>query len=397
MQVTVFPSHLHGTVNAPRSKSAAHRLLVCAALSEGVSTVRSLPAGDDVAATLDALRRFGAEIETEHNVVFVRGIPRKKAEPVTVHCRESASTLRFLIPLALLTGRETLFCGEGRLLSRPVDAYRPVCEQAGGSLTVRDDGILVRGKLRPDVYEIDASQSSQFVSGMLMALGGIGGGSLRLLSPPVSRPYVDRTVDALARFGVKVTEESGTFTVLGKCRPCRTRVEGDWSSGAVWHAANALGASIAVTGLDENSGQADEAVKEHLASLCDGAKTISLADTPDLFPLLAAVAAAKHGATFTDIARLCFKESDRVAAMKEELVKFGAAVDVTDDTFRVLPPKGGIVPPKEPLSGHHDHRVVMALSVLCCVTGGTVTDAEAVTKSYPAFFTRLRSLGADIR
>ena len=393
MRLSILPGLPKGTVAVPQSKSEAHRLLCLAALSEGVSVIRSLPHNDDISATLDGLRAFGVTAEVENGVAFVRGGLHAPDAPLSVCCRESASTLRFLIPFALLTGRETLFTGSGNLLSRPVDAYVPLCSRLGGSLTKTDRGILVRGKLTPGDYTVSGEESSQFASGMLMALSSLKNSRLHLSERPVSRPYLDQTVSLLPRFGVTVSESDLTFSFAGRLSACSIEVGGDWSSGAVWHALNALGADAQVTGLDDRSADADRAVTSLLPLLISGAPTVSLRDTPDLFPLLAAVAAAKNGAAFTDTARLRRKESDRVAAMQTELSKFGVTVEATEDTVRVTPPKNGLLMPKEVLSGHGDHRVVMALASLCCLTGGVLTGTEAVTKSYPAFFGHLKSLG----
>ena len=197
-------------------------------------------------------------------------------------------------------------------------------------------------------------------------------------------------------FGVDVTEESpDVFTIKGgqKYRACDVRVEGDWSNAAFLYAFNALGGSLEIEGLNPGSFQGDKVCRDHIDALSDGFREIDLSDTPDLGPVLFAAAAALHGGKFSGISRLRIKESDRVGAMAQELARFGAVSDISENEVTVMPPEGGLHAPLAELYGHNDHRIVMALAVLCSVYGGVIGGCEAVAKSWPDFFETMKACG----
>ena len=399
MDVELLPGRAVGTVAAPPSKSCAHRLLICAALGEGGSVVRSVPPGRDVEATLACLAALGAQYErTGDTVRFTDGI--HKTQGTICPCGDSGSTLRFLLPVALLGGGEVRFTGSKRLMERGVGVYQTMLTPRGIAVEGEADGVTVRGRLTPGRYEMPGNVSSQYASGLLLALPHLDGESTLTLIPPVeSRPYLDLTVDALRTFGVRVDEPSpNEFSIPGgqKCLSRDVRVEGDWSAAAALLALNLIGGDVTVTGLNENSLQGDRVCLALFDRLQTPGAHIDLAQCPDLGPILfAAAAALGRGARFTGIRRLRDKESDRVGRMAEELAKFGVHASAGENDL-VIPP-ATMRPPTEPLDAHNDHRIVMALALLCGVTGGVIRGAEAVDKSFPDYFDCLRRLGRSVR
>ena len=400
--VTIHPGCAAGRVMAPPSKSIAHRLLIGAALAEGESVIRHLAASEDMLATADCLRALGASVEgPESGVCAVRGIsgrPRGDVAAVRhLYCRESGSTLRFLLPLCLLDGVKSVLHGKGRLLARPLGIYEELCRERGIAFEQNAECVTVCGRLTAGDYIMRGDVSSQFITGLLLALPQLEGDSrIKLTTHLESRSYLDLTADALRTFGIRIkwVSEREIFIPGGqRYRAVDAAVEGDHSSAAFLGALNAVGGDVIIDGLREDSLQGDRVWKKHLDALAAGSPTISLADCPDLGPVLMAVAAAGQGAVFTDAARLRIKESDRGAAMARELWAFGVPLNITQDGAVIEVPGGMLRAPDRVLDGHNDHRIVMALSVLCTMTGGTVTDAYAVAKSYPDFFEVLSALG----
>ena len=399
MRVEIKPSVASGSVRVPSSKSMAHRLLICAAMSDGVSTVRGISSCEDVTATLSCLSALGIKAEKNGDDVTVWGRDLKTVTPIApLDCHESGSTLRFLIPLALLSGKTTMFYGEKSLLRRPMDVYDKLCRESG--MTFINDGasITVKGPLEGGVFEVVGNISSQFISGLLFALPLCKEDSLiKIVSPIESRSYIDMTLMALEAFGVKAYwKDEHTLAVKGSQRYIASDVyvEGDYSGAAFPDALNLFSGKVEIVGLNPESIQGDRVYKKYFDMLCAGVPSIHIGDCPDLGPILFAVAAAKYGGIFSETKRLKIKESDRAAAMAEELEKFGAAVTVHEDSVVVYP--ADFHAPTEPLYGHNDHRIVMALSVLLTVTGGEIEGAEAVAKSYPEFFSHLEALGIEV-
>lgn len=393
MTVTFLPSKPRGSVEAPPSKSMAHRLLLCAGLAIGEKTVHGVAPSEDILATVDCLRALGVTCVLRGGDAILTGYtPHCGAEGAVLPCRESASTLRFFLPLCLF-GPPITLTGSARLLARPLDVYRQLCERQGIRFAQTDTSVTVRGALSPGQFRLPGDVSSQFVSGLLFALPGLDGDSVVRLRPPVvSRSYINMTMAALRAFGVETRwTDRETIAVPGRqyyaFRPDVT-VEGDWSNAAPF-----LALGVEVTGLDADSLQGDRVCTEFFRLLDAGRATLDLTDCPDLAPVLMAYAAMRRGGTFTGTHRLRFKESDRGAAMAQELAKFGVDVAVGWDEITV---EGGLRAPSETLDGHGDHRVVMALSVLCARTGGTIAGAEAVRKSFPDFFEKLRLAGVRL-
>lgn len=400
MKVTFKPAKLYGTVLAPPSKSMAHRMLICGGLAhKGTSVIQGISRSEDVTATLNCLKTLGAEYEKEGDTVTIKGIDIRRSTPTKpLACNESGSTLRFFLPLCLLSGNEATLKGTEKLLSRPLSVYENICKEQQISYIKNEDSVSVKGVISAGDYKIPGNISSQFISGLLFALPLCEKDSTIDIIPPIeSRSYLDLTIEALAEFGVVIEwQDERTLFIKGNqtYQPKNTSVEGDYSNAAFFDALRLFGHEVSVTGLSETSRQGDRAYLKCFELLSKGTPTIHIGDCPDLGPILMAIAAAKNGAVFTGTKRLKIKESDRGAAMASELAKFGVSVTVHEDSIVVYPLS--FHAPTETLYGHNDHRIVMALATLLSMTGGTIDGAEAVKKSLPEYFERMKELGADL-
>ena len=398
MRAVIRPGRARGAIDAPPSKSMAHRLLIGAGLARGESVVRGLDRSEDILATADCLASLGAAIEWNGRDARVTGCDPRRAAPALLSCRESGSTLRFLIPLCLLSGQPMRLTGGGALMDRPLSVYEDICRARGLRFERTNGALRLEGRLAPGEYAVPGGVSSQFISGLLFALPLLAEDSLIRLIPPVeSRPYIDMTVRALETFGVCVQwADEFTLRVPGGAayRPADVTVEGDYSNAAFFEALNLVGGEVRVSGLDADSLQGDKVCLGFFRRLAEGCPELDVSDCPDLAPVLLAVAAARHGARLTGTRRLRFKESDRGAAMARELARFGVRVDVQENDIVVH--AGAVRAPGEPLSSHNDHRVAMALAVLCALTGGEINGAQAVNKSLPDYWDRLKALGLDV-
>ena len=399
MKVQINKGIAKGSISAPPSKSMAHRLLICAALSEGESRIRSIASCDDVMATVDCLVALGVECKKVGSDIIVRGKRPADMTPISpLFARESGSTLRFLLPIALSTDKSTVFYGAEGLMKRPMTVYEDIAKEK--NLTYINDGnsIIVKGKLCGGEYTLPGNVSSQFISGLLFALPFADEDSyIRILPPIESRSYIGLTINALESFGIDVKWLDDNTLFVPKSqeyKPSDMTVEGDYSGAAFPEALNLFSGEVKLSGLKDNSLQGDSIYRKYYGMLSRGVPTIHIGDCPDLGPVMFAVAAAKNGGIFTGTKRLKIKESDRAAAMAAELKKFGSAVSVYDDTVVIYPK--AFHAPTETLYGHNDHRIVMALSVLLTLTGGEIDGAEAVKKSYPEFFEDLKRLGIEV-
>lgn len=395
-------------LSAPHSKSMAHRLLICAGLADGVSTVKAVDISEDILATVNCLKTLGAgitavtdeghqseDVKIGQNVTLtVRGISRGSMRGSVLQCRESGSTLRFIAPLATLSGREITLTGSRTLMSRPMSVYDKIFAEKGLRMEHMEEALLVSGRLPAGTYKLRGDISSQFISGLLFALPLLYGDSRIVIEGRVeSRPYIDMTIEALGQFGVWAgwEQDGQVISVPGgqSYTPQEVTVEGDWSGASYLFA---LGAGV--SGLNAYSSQGDKACVDYFRQLDEEAATLDITDTPDLGPVLAAYAALRKGCTLTGTKRLSFKESDRSAAMQEELAKFGVDTEIAENSMTI---GCGVKTPSEILKGHNDHRIVMALVVICAQTGGIIDGAEAVSKSFPDFFDKLQSIGICVR
>ena len=420
MLVTISPpARIGGTVSAPPSKSMAHRAVLCSALAKGISHIENLEFSKDISATLAAAGQLCARVESGPADALVEGLGHFRPVFGPVDCCESGSTLRFLIPLASLTGQSITFVGRGRLMERPQSVYETLYreqnlhfEQANGQLTVA-------GSLRSGEYTLAGNVSSQFISGLLFVLPLLAGDSTLHLIPPVeSRSYIEMTRAAQAAFGVTSHWlDDTTLCIPGgqQYHPRDYIVEGDYSQAAFLAVLGAVKGGITLTGLAAETLQGDAAILDILRRC--GAKftrteaglvfeqaplhgvDIDLADCPDLGPVLMVLGLLCEGTTvIRDAERLRIKESDRIAAMEAELRACGGVLSSEGGTITVQGCKPRLHAPEAPLSGHNDHRVVMSLTVLALAADIplAINEAEAVQKSWPHFFDALKPLGVEV-
>lgn len=397
------PTKLSGSLVVPPSKSAAHRLLICAALAQGESLVENVDLSQDISATVSALRALGSRME-ERGKTFVCSGERsgEKREETVIDCCESGSTLRFLIPIALAFGGSFRFCGRGRLLSRPLEPYFEICDRDGISYRRETDFVSFCGSLRGGEYRLAGNISSQFVSGLLFALPLLKRDSRIVMTTPLeSVGYIDLTLDALARFGICVeNRDYREFLIRGaqSYRPCNCRVEGDYSQAAFYLVANALGSNVALQDLPKESRQGDKAILDIIQTMGSPlrAATIDVCQIPDLVPVLAVLATQAEGETrLVNAARLRMKESDRLHTTAQELNKMGADITELADSL--------LIRGKTPLHGavceaHNDHRIAMALAIAATAANGEVTvcGADCVKKSYGHFWKDYIALGGKL-
>ena len=408
MKVTITPFNAAGRISAPPSKSFAHRYIIAAFLSGKKCVIERVGNSDDVNATVNAIKSLGGSIERSGDDVTVfAGTP---VNNVTVDCSESGSTLRFLLPIAAALGITAEFTGSGRLMSRPIEDLARSVEGHGACVF----GHKTEGKLKSGTYYLDASLSSQFVTGMLFALSVLDGESeIILKGEKVSKGYIDITLSVLKEFGVKVAETESGFKVTGGFNPPeKVTVEGDWSGAAFPLSIGALTGSVTVENLKYPTLQSDGAIAEILRKFgaevsvsCNavtvqkralkGIDEINCQDFPDIAQVITSVAAFCCGETrLTGIERLKIKESDRIAAIINTLKTCGIKAVYDGESLTVYggKPKGGV------FDGGKDHRTVMSAAVISSAADGIseITQAEYCAKSYPDFFNDVKSLGGKL-
>ena len=359
-----------GTVTAPPSKSFAHRLLIAGALRGERCCIRNVAFPDDILRTLDCLRALGFRFEKGEETVMFSGVREVPEGEITMPCGESGSTLRFMVPVALALGGKFRFTGTERLIARGIGGYGEMLKDQGIVCEIGTGFILLEGRLGPGEYHIDVTQSSQYLTGLLLAQPIIPGESRIVTEGRMeSRSYIDITEAAVGQ----------------------TTVEGDWSNAAFLEAFNLFGGKVKVTGLNPDSVQGDRRCLDFFAALKEGFATIDISENIDLGPVLFAVAALLHGAEITGTRRLALKESDRVSAMLEELSAFGVRYSRDNNSVTIY--ESPLHAPGRPLYGHNDHRIVMALALPLSLFGGRIEGAEAVRKSFPDFFETLGKIG----
>ena len=405
MDVRITPRRLSGVVTPPPSKSLAHRYVIAAALAAGTSVIKNVSFSEDVEATLRCMEALGARWEMAEDGLRVAGIGGQRrpfgGNLPRFDCGESGSTLRFLIPIALTVDQGGIFTGRGRLMERPQQPYFDLFDQRGISYAQEDGVLTVQGSLSPGEYRLRGDVSSQFFTGLLLALPLLEGPSVVVSTTKLeSASYTAMTMGVLERCGVRVRWSpalNGFGVEPGIYSPFEETVEADWSQAAFWYAAIALGCSLRLRGLKGQSAQGDAAVVGHYKKLAlTGEVKINLSDCPDLLPPLAVMAAVRRGTTrFTHAARLRLKESDRLASVSAMLKAIGGAVTEEEDGLTVY---GVSTLPGGTVDGANDHRIVMAAAVAAARCQGAVTirGAEAVRKSYPNFWRDYEALGGAV-
>lgn len=397
MDMLLEPHKLSGAIPAISSKSAAHRLLICAALSGQETELICPDTSRDIAATAACLRAMGAAIRQADR--GYRITPGPHPEHATLSCGESGATLRFLLPVAAALGMGARFQMEGRLPQRPLFPLDRELESHGILLSRPAPDILeTAGQLTPGAYHLPGNVSSQYITGLLFALPLLPAPStLTVTGPLESAPYVEMTLQALGQFGISVCRQGNCFSITPSRydSPGSVEAEGDWSNAAFWLAANAMGSRILVKNLTPDSLQGDRAVTRLLRKLGNGA-VLNGTNVPDLVPILAIAATAAPGQTrFAGAARLRLKESDRIQSVCGMIRSLGGIALETNDGFIVQGTAltGGTV------DARGDHRIAMAAAVAATVTSGPVTllGAQAVSKSYPRFWDDYRMLGGHAK
>ncbi|WP_301859583.1 3-phosphoshikimate 1-carboxyvinyltransferase [uncultured Megasphaera sp.] len=424
MNVVITPHTLQGTVEAPSSKSIGHRDLICAALADGESVVDNISPSQDIEATCQILQAFGADIQeipSSHPgraAYCVRGGLKRQDQPLSVNANESGSTLRFLIPVGILSGNTVTFHGQGRLAKRPLAPYYTIFDEKHIAYTTTDGALplTVHGTLRPGRYALAGDVSSQFFTGLLMTLPLLSGDShLQSTTPLESASYVNMTIDCLTQHGIQIDKDwNGSYHIPGnqQYRNGEYVVEGDYSQAAFWLSAGTLGKAICCTGLRPHSSQGDEVIvsiirqmggqiegKTELTacpSLLEG-RVIDVEDCPDLVPVLTVLATCSKGITrIINAGRVRLKECDRLHAIATELNKLGADVEEEPEGL-IIHGVSGLTGGR--VSGWNDHRIAMALAVASQRCSGTlvIEGAECVRKSYPEFWQDFASLGGIYR
>ncbi len=410
--VRIEPNMLTGTVKVPPSKSIAHRAILAAALSQGSCRISNIAMSKDIQATLGCVKSLGAEaiVDERKGEVTLSASEHKETErELLLDCGESGSTLRFMMPLALLTGKKVTLTGRGRLMQRPQKPFFDLFAQKGIACSQQKNSISLQGELKPGLFELPGNVSSQFVTGLLYALPQLLGESeIRLTTPLESKGYVDLTLAVLKDFGIEIQNDNYHRFIVPGGQAYQSRdytIEGDYSQAAFFLVAGALGCDVKCIGLNRNSLQGDKKILELLQEA--GAVVEAIDDVtvqvrrtermhgiridareiPDLVPILAVLCAFCPGESLIyNAGRLRMKESDRLTATASELEHMGARIQEGEDFLKVV---GSEVLYGTTVSSWNDHRIAMAAAIAACRAEGEVliTGAkEAVTKSYPDFF-----------
>ncbi|MDE7093907.1 MAG: 3-phosphoshikimate 1-carboxyvinyltransferase [Oscillospiraceae bacterium] len=396
MNIEIQPGKLVGTVKIPSSKSMAHRMLICAALSKGISQIEGINFSKDIHATISVMEALGAKFEKQEHSVTVTGI-REIPATALADCCESGSTLRFLIPVAAALGVETTFTGQGRLPERPITPYvRELSKKNINFLDYQNTmPFTINGRLEHGKFELEGNISSQFISGLLFALPLLREDSEIILTSPLeSKPYADMTIDCMQQFGVCVKEQENSYHVFGTqhYHAKNLQVEGDFSQAAFFYVANAIGNQVVLQNIPENSKQGDRKIIEIIEQMCYHKNAeqdifrIDAKDIPDLVPILAVLATfADKPTRIFGAERLRIKESDRLETTANMLNALGGNIKILPDGLEIQPVEnlhGGVV------DSAGDHRIAMCGAIAATRATETVTilGAECVDKSYPTFF-----------
>jgi 3-phosphoshikimate 1-carboxyvinyltransferase len=422
MIATIEPSVLAGEIYAPASKSSMQRACAAALAAGGVTIIRNPGESNDDKAALGVISALGAEVKKSAGSLEVQS-SGVHAREQAVHCGESGLGIRMFTPLVALNDREITITGEGSLVTRPMDFFDSVLPQLGVEVQSNNGKLplKVKGPLQPRNITIDGSLSSQFLTGILFAYSASGASDVEVqVTDLKSKPYVDLTLAVMQAFGMNVPENRNYESFYFKKQAAGVEpvkrtytVEGDWSGGAFLLVAGAIAGNVTIKGLDVFSTQADKAVLQALMSCGAGisieAEQIILrpmplkafhfnaTDCPDLFPPLVALAAYCEGTTVIEgVGRLAHKESDRALTLQEEFGKMGVSIELQGDLMII---HGGNQVNGAAVSSRHDHRIAMATAVAGLKATGTTTisDADAINKSYPVFFDHIRQLGAKVK
>lgn len=418
MKVKIHPSKVAGEIMIPPSKSMSHRAIICAALANGTSTITNVAYSDDIKITIEGMKQLGAKITCLENSIIIEGIKDfKEIQSDTIFCNESGSTLRFFIPIFSLCDKIISFTGRNRLLKRPQTIYENIFKSQGITYQQDDEKITIGGKLKAGDYELNGDVSSQFISGLLFTLPLLDKDStIHIKEPYESRSYVDLTLQMLNLYGIKANYcDANTLVIPGNqsYKPHDYKIEGDYSQLGFFAVLAAINNDLKCLGLSHDSLQGDKQIINILknagadiSEIENGyfirksklhASEIDLGDCPDLGPILTILAMYTKGTTrIYNAQRLRYKESDRIAAMEEELNKCGVNISTTEGEIGINGDEHYSC--DEILNGHKDHRIVMSLSVATTLFDKAVIieGAQAINKSYPNFFDDLQKIGCEV-
>ena len=412
----INPKLLNGDVNIPPSKSMAHRAIICATLSNGVSHIENIDLSDDIIATIEGMRAMGANIEVNDRSVIVQGINSFMDKDITIDCNESGSTLRFLIPISIVNDNKVRFIGQGNLGKRPLKPYYDIFDEKNIDYSSKEDilDLNIKGRLKPGYFYVNGNISSQFISGLLFALPLLEEDSRLIINTELeSKAYIDLTLAAMKDFGIEIDNKNyKEFIVKGnqKYKSRNYYVEGDYSQGAFFLCGGAIGNDIRCFNLSEESLQGDKEIitilesmgssmvkKEYIKAEKNELKGIIVdgAQCPDIIPVITVVAALSEGITIIkNASRLRIKECDRLKAISTELNKIGANIIEKEDGLiieGVTSFTGGEV------YSWDDHRIAMALAIAStrCNNSLIIRNPMCVKKSYPKFFEDFKELGGE--
>ena len=414
--IKITPNSLNGEVKIPPSKSLCHRAIIAAALAKGQSIINNVELSEDILATINGVQALGAGVVFQSNRLVINGSTFTIQDNCVIDCNESGSTLRFLMPLALLTEGTVSYLGKGNLGGRPLGPYLEIFDEQGIFHSDNKLPMTLNGTLKPGIFKLKGNISSQFITGLMFALPLLDEDSTILITEPLeSKGYIDLTIDVLDSFGISIINNNyKSFLIKGKqeYKPTQYDVESDYSQAAFWLAAGPLGAEISCLGLKLDSKQGDKAILDILKlagaelDLCDTyikalpsmlhAFEIDVSQSPDIAPILTVVAAFCNGTSkIKGAARLRIKECDRLKAITVELNKLGAVIYEESDSITIVGSKylqGGDV------DSWGDHRIAMALAIAAtkCIEPVIIHNSSAVHKSYPNFFEDYKMLGGKL-
>ena len=418
MKIKIYPSLISNTVSIPASKSVVHRVLIASSLSIGKSEISNVDFNEDILATIEGLKKLGAKIETIDKTILIEGLDiNKKLDSVLIDANESGSTLRFLIPLATHLSKTSKFIGSERLMERPLSVYQTIYNDQ--SLIFKDQKYKeIQGSLVAKDYIIKGDISSQFISGLMFVLPLLENDStIQIIKPYESKSYVDLTISILKKYNINIGQDKNKYYIAGKqsYQAHNLKAEGDFSQAAFFCALGAINNELTINNINHNSVQGDKVILDFLNELGvkveknESAITIfksslksasfDLADAPDLGPIMCALGLfSDEYIELFNVHRLRLKESDRLLAMKTQLEKLGAKVDLHKNSIKVYRLEKFMDKEIE-IDGCNDHRIVMALAIVATVLKKpmTIMGYEAVNKSYPNFFKDLNRLNVKTK
>ena len=391
MKAIIYPSVSKGCVEVPSSKSYAHRYIIASCIARGISIIKKYDKCIDTLSTLEAFLPFGVKYEINGKDLIIDSTNFHNVDNVTIDCKQSASTIRFLIPLLINYASNLKFIGDKVLLCRPMDEY---IKLFGNNIKISGSEIIVNKALDLDTIYIDGSISSQFISGIIFnQVVKDYPSSIIIQGRVVSSSYIDLTIDALNQFGANISRVDNVIYVIpSKLTPKTLELEGDYTQAANFIVLDKINSHIEIKGLNKNSKQSDRLIYELLDQ-----DEIDLSNNIDLGPILFVFASTLPKTTkFINTSRLIYKESNRVLAMINNLEKFGIIAEVKNNICSINGKTK--LSTKAELDSYNDHRICMALAILATIAKGkiVINNAECINKSYPNFFKDLESLGIKI-